>query len=221
MSSVELHPAAEIFREWLNRGRAGCKFASVLASEPRLAYYVGQRPVADENPDAITAHIDRASRDRFVAIILFPRAREERDAARLVTVLARSDRWQLDTKALPKNQRGRSGIVGVMLGLTTQTGEVSYAMGFAPSGQMPTTRRGPYLGLALWAGPRSNPYFMAGKEGMVKMAHAPHSLSEENHRNAWERTEDATAELLAEPPEDPVWLRDVAFCLPHAWLTPE
>lgn len=94
----------------------------------------------------------------------------------------------------------------------------SYAMDFAPSGQMPTTRRAPYLGLALWAGKRANPFFSLGRVGTINLAHAPHALEKASHDGVWSESERATRALLAEPPDDARWLRDVAFCLPEAWL---
>jgi len=96
---------------------------------------------------------------------------------------------------------------------TTRSGMRSAAMGFAPFGEMPVTRRAPYVALALWTGERLNPFHSRGPAGTVSMAHAPHSWSEDKHREHWDKTVEAVDALSKDPPEDTKELREISFCL--------
>ena len=218
--SVERSLAEQTFRRWLSRGMAGCSFAIRLSRDPthRLAFFTDLRPVGMIQADAITTHVVEAARREQVPVALFPAARTDRDTTALVTCLSQSDRWDLKVRAVSNDDR--PGVVEVELRFTTTDDATAYAMGFVPSGHMPVTRRAPYLALAIWPGPRRNPFFKKGKAGITTMAHAPHGLDEATHESAWQASEEATAELLGTLHNKATELRRVAFCLPSNCLAP-
>lgn len=216
MAPQDQEPAAEVFRNWLNRGIPGCKFASVLAAKGKVSYYVSMRPIEDEKVESINAHIDRAAGHDDVAVLLFPHVRDERaGAATLIELLSESQRWSEERRELPEACRaGREETVGVSLFFETKHSERACAMGFSPSAGMPMTRRAPYLGLAVWAGRRSNPFWTEGSPGTVNMSHAP-PLAEDaaQHEKLWKESKTRTRALLSEPQDDYRWVREITFCL--------
>jgi len=96
-------------------------------------------------------------------------------------------------------------------------------MGFAPLGCMPVTRRAPHVALAVWAGAKLNAY-RRSPEGVVGFIDAPvlgandAHLDQDGQQSIWDSTMGRVRELLGDPPEDDLKLKDVAFCLPEANL---
>jgi hypothetical protein len=98
---------------------------------------------------------------------------------------------------------------------TTREREVCDALGLAHAGTMPVTRRAPYVAIAVWGAPHSNPHIRK-VPGRVGVASALTGYGPDKHRDFMRRTDDHVRGLLAVPPaEHPEWLRRVAFVLPE------
>jgi len=104
--------------------------------------------------------------------MIFPSLRTHEDVADACRILSRSPRWKAERQSY---SCAVTGCEGLRMDWTTRSGMRSAAMGFAPFGEMPVTRRAPYVALALWTGERLNPFHSRGPAGTVSMAHAPHS----------------------------------------------
>lgn len=190
----------------------GCTFAAALASKARIAYQVVLNRFATSDTAAVAAFIDGAAADGKVAVLLFPRYRSARDVAVLASRLVTDARWdwaRVRAGATPRPD------VFMALSWTTPAGACSSAMGFAPIGTMPVTRRAPYVAIAVWGG---------GHENAHKKTRGPNvgfidirvDMSAPQHEAAWKGTMSAVDLLLEDPVDDAKALQHVAFCLPPA-----
>lgn len=211
------HPAAELLRDWFNRGQSGCKFASRLASaDPRLEFVVHLEPVTAVNLDALDRRFESAATRKDVCLLVFPRVSSDREIVELAMHLRQSSRWSIGTRRHPKN----AAVLGLSIEYRTANGSLSAAMGFAPSPTMPVTRRAPYTALALWTGERENEFFPHSPAGLVNMADVPTGLPRESHEKTWTASVDGTKVRLQDPFYSSVWLRKVAFCLASELVEP-
>ena len=208
------HQCVEHFRNWLERKMSGCRFASELSAGAAIAYQLVPPDLSREELPAVAKFIDESAVKHLSAILLLPHVRSDEQISRVLGVLAADPRWSVSRvewgSACPESVRADRVLVGVEW--KTTDGDASSAMGFAPLGTMPVTRRAPYFALALWAGGHENPYKKTpGKR--VGFIDAAHSLPKPKHDKRWTDTEEAVGRLLADPPEDRQLLRKVAFCL--------
>jgi hypothetical protein len=189
---------------------AGCYFAARLASKSRGLTTVISA-VNETTGPVVEAAIDGAAAASEPQIILFPSMRTATEVARLVARLAARRRWSL--RRLTWRAAGRASDVPLSLRFTTQAGLTFAAMGLAPLGSMPVTRRAPYVAMVLWGGGHENPH--RPSEGLeVGLPDIPTGLSAKKHDELWDKTSALTKSLLADPPEERVLLRNVTFCLP-------
>ena len=147
----------------------------------------------------------------MVAIVLFPSVRTPTDLAHTLAALCKEPRWQLGEESWPKG-RERPDSVALSLTWKTSSGDVSDAMGVAPLGTMPVTRRTPYMAIVVWGGSHLNSHIR--KTDRVGVASAPTGLDKADHSRLMKITDERVRELLREPGEDPEWLRRVGFILP-------
>lgn len=190
---------------------------SLLASQdPRLAFWVHLDPVSAVDLADIDSHIDAATANKDVALLVFPRVAAESEIVELAWHLQSGERWSVGARSHPRSlaELG-SRALGLSIEFQTPAGDRSNAMGFAPSGFMPVTRRAPFVALALWGGGRDNEFFRYSPAGTVNMADVPTNLRREPYRKTWEHSVADTQRRLGDPRHDSVWLRNVAFCLPR------
>lgn len=211
--------AAEHFIKWLARGFTGCQFAAYLAGENRKARARDRILCAtfleDVTPDAladIERIIDTSAAAGQIALFLFPRLREAADVVRLLALLARHERWRCSPVDWGASKRDGYALLG--LDWITGSGATSSAMGFAPLGSMPVTRRAPYVAIALWAGGHENQH-KPSKRPDVGFVDFPVPMEEPEHTAVWNETKNEVRRLLSDPAEDAALLRRVAFCLPE------
>lgn len=208
------HPAVHHFQRWLGAGLVGCSFARKLAREPerRFAYYVGLDDLDAGHLQETTALIDGAASDNRVAILLFPRARDGRDVALIIRSLARVARWTVNVGSW-QNAAKHGTYLPVSMEWTTTQQLRTKAMGFAPLGTMPVTRRAPYVGIAVWGGGYANQHkrSAAGSVGFIDVD--PGEMTPADHEARWTATIANTKLLSTDPFESPKQLRDVTFSL--------
>jgi len=212
------HHAADHFIRWLSRGFSGCQFASFLAREnqktqanDRILCTTFLEDLAAEDLPDIEHLIDDAAAREQIALFLFPRLRTPRDVAALALTLSQHERWTCSN--VEWGAAKRDGCSLLSLNWTTQSGAPSSAIGFAPLGSMPVTRRAPYVAIALWSGGHQNEHKPSDRPE-IGFVDFPISIDKAAHDELWNGTRTDVRELLSDPPEDAVLLRRVTFCLP-------
>jgi hypothetical protein len=201
------------FREWLHSGLSGCRFASMLAAKQpvRIDFY---SPLGALDHQLVEAFIDGTAARELTAVLLFPALRTPRQACELLATLRRGGRWRVSRIPWPDGYR-KADSVALGLEWKTKAGPISDAMGLAPFGTMPVTRRAPYVATAVWGGPHVNEHIRKGAR--VGVASASTGLNARQHQKLMAATDGRVRDLLEVPPaENPEWLRQVAFVLPKA-----
>ena len=178
--------------------------------QPRIVCSVVLQDLNDDDLGDVEASWDAAAdRGDFVAL-LFPRLRYAHEIASVLAVLARAERWRLARAEWGRVERAEDGPLSVHW--LTKEGHRSPAMGTAPLGSMPVTRRAPYVALVVWPGSHANPRRQS-KEG-VGFVDGEHRLGDAAYDKAWSATRTEVRRQLGDPPDDAEALRDVAFILP-------
>jgi hypothetical protein len=182
----------------------------VVGRRVQTVAYTADRPPVE----LITALVDESAAKQRVAVCVFPRLCLARDVVQLLLHLRDSEsRWNM------KRLEDSNGTTAVGLTWKTRGGVKTHAMGFAPLGTMPVTRRAPYTAIALWSGGFENSWNPQEKEDgtkrtVVNLADAAHGIGEETHAELWTGSEHATAALFFDPPDEAKRLYRVAFRLP-------
>lgn len=211
-ASGQRSPEAKRFAKWLANGMSGCEFARRMSPEGKETTLSFSTVYGFEQDHlAPLQHFFDDAADRgSVALLLFPELRTHLDVAEACRVLSLDPRWRTTRQSY---SCAVTGCEGLRLDWTTKAGLRSTAMGFAPFGEMPLTRRSPHVAIALWTGDRRNQFHTGGRPGTVSMAHAPHPWSVEKHQEHWEKTVEAVKAMCASPAENTRELRDITFCL--------
>jgi hypothetical protein len=196
---------------WLRSSLTGCHFATSFSSTKplKLDYYT---PISEAiDLAAIAGFIDGTATNEVVAVVLFPSVRTPADLAHTLLTLCGDPRWQLGEESWPKG-RERADSVALSLTWKTVSGDLSDAMGVAPLGTMPVTRRAPYVAIVVWGGSHLNLHIR--KTDRVGVASAPTGLDKAEHGRLMKITDERVRELLREPADDAEWLRHVGFIVP-------
>jgi hypothetical protein len=197
---------------------SGCHFAvNLAAAGARITYWTVHDALRRVEVRALEEIIDGSAKEGRWMIVLFPHLRTAKEVAQLLEVLRRSDRWEATRVEWRKHARANTTPIG--LTFRTASNWATSVMGFAPLGTMPVTRRAPYTAFALWPNGPANPFMRTKEKGaVIGFIDGPHDLDEDKRPtyDAWLNTSRGRVdELFAVPPEDRVWLRQVAFCLPR------
>lgn len=140
---------AAIFGAWLNApGLHGCAFAAMAAKEERidLAAFFDLQGVAESVGD----HIVEARKREHFALAAFPTIDTQAGIVDLLNALLDDPRWRWREASV----RGR---FAADLRWCDADRTPCSAIGFAPFGSMPVTRRGPYVAIGVWPGGFDNP----------------------------------------------------------------
>lgn len=217
--------AADIMSDWLRGGVTGCVFAQVFAGSlsrksrgktakrAELAVlwpYVVFRPLEQPLGELIEPVLIDCATYHRLAVVMFPDVRREDEIADIVTLLARHPSWswkRRDWKSLPRED--------VLIGLEwkTPSGHYSSALGVAPLGTMPFTRRAPFAGVIVWPGSHENEQYTywQKKPEEVGVADMAHRLNKATHARYWKQSV-ANKKRLAQFGEGAAE-HDVTFCL--------
>jgi len=187
-------------------------FARRIATVAPPAFHVVLDAVDRHEAAAIDRTFDEAAARGYFAAIIVPRLRGADEVADMIKALLTSERWSMELVQWRQNDRHRDVAIGMKW--KTKAGDDSAAMGFAPLGSMPVSRRSPYVALVAWPGPRQNPF--AKPQPGVGFIDATHGLTRARYDSTTKKSSDQTKVLFLDPPEDRVLLRRVAFCLPKA-----
>jgi hypothetical protein len=207
------HVAKQLMTAWLRANITGCLFATRFAKEATGRI----RPVVLTGAlgaTHLTQQLDPVLRDAAshseALLLIFPDLRTPVDVARLIDLFSADTAWTCDELKWKDHPRDDDILISVEW--MTPTGHKTSAMGLAPLGSMPLTRRAPYVSIVLWPGGQENPYRQDTRK-RVSLADMPHSLSREVHDNYWRQTEENKARYLDGQNEGAARPR-VTFCLP-------
>ena len=207
------------FLDWL--GVSACRFARVFAGKKGIWPNELLGTFAPSDVDGLNTWLDGLAKRKEVGLILWPLLRTADDVASVVRTLQTNTRWECTIVPWDGHKHPQVDHVLVAINWRTPNGDLSSAMGFAPLGCMPVTRRGPYVALAIWPGGHDNTDDpgRASPQGRVGFVDCkmPEGAKEYVYSKLWDQTIGAVKALLAAPPpEDRKVLHDVSFCLPTA-----
>jgi hypothetical protein len=210
------HHCVDIFLRWLAQ-TSPCAFARLFAAHPttrrpRILCSVFLEALSRADVADANRTLDECAEAGEFGALVFPRLRAAEEIASTLTVLARDSRWDLrrvEWKALKRDED-----MPVGLHWRTADGNWSSAMGFAPLGWMPVTRRAPYVGIVVWPGGYANKIHQSKAEQAVGFIDGDHRIKEPGYTKAFKATKSEVRRVLGDPVEDPIVLRDAAFCLP-------
>jgi len=197
------------FHKWVRIG-TGCVFASSLASSRRVAYEAhAEMPPVHE----LDANLDTYAASKRSAVFILPFVTNESGLVDFLAALrVGSSRWKIKDRG-PGNAGNH--LVGVQW--STQNGDVSDTMGFAPLPSMPVTRRAPYFAIAAWPGGRENPErgtppTPPARRG-VSFLDAAHDFNHGAYVAAWEQTMSSVGALMVMPADSAKRYYTTAFVL--------
>lgn len=165
--------------------------------------------ISDVDAVDVASFFDRAASELRVAILLAPEAKGDDATAALLRILAEHPRWDIAAEL----ELARDGTeVGVRMTWQTSAGQITDAMGFAPSAYMPMTRRAPHLALAAWTGAYENPNRKHRDPRRVIIGDAP-PPDGGDYAVTMERTRESSRTLTAPDEIERKHLRRLAFRL--------
>jgi len=201
--------AEDHFRKWLARQQSGCVFAAQFGGKLKRMFCY--EPLTSIDADEVELVLDQCAEEERVALLLFPRMRAAEEIAEVVRILDGHARWH----AVIDPAMGRDASeCGIRLTWTTRESRSTNAMGFAPLGYMPVTRRAPYVAVAAWTGGHSNPIRSQKSEHEVTMGDAPPGMERAKYKETLKKTRKRTGELIVDDVAVEI-LRNLAFRLPR------
>lgn len=214
MEETGEHVAKKLMTAWLRANITGCLFATRFAKEGtgriRPIVLTGTTQATHLGEQIQPVLLDAAAHSEAV-LAIFPDLRTPDEVAGLIESLSRHIAWSYSE--IRWKEHPRPDLL-VSLEWDTPSGQKSSAMGLAPFGTMPLTRRAPYVCIVLWPGGQENPYREQPRT-RVSLADMPHSLPQQVHDDYWRQTEENKASYLEGQSEGAARPR-VTFCLPEA-----
>lgn len=195
---------------WFKSLANPCLFAKNLLPKIRPFTFLPGIPPADELVSLADQFLLRMAQDSVAALFVFPSVRTDAEIVELLSSLATGPRFTLVEFQWP-NSKPRSEVL-VGLEWETPRGHRSRAMGLAPSGNMPVTRRAPFVSILVWPGGHENPHRQEDYR-TVGVADMQTSVSHEQYEQWWEQTKAEKTERCLLEPSSSAAFREVAFCL--------
>ena len=195
----------EMFGAWLNATNLhGCSFATWAARNRRLRY-ASFFDAPDENVvRQLSLHIRMAQAQEQLALAVFPSIETERQLMAFVELLIRDQQWTAI-------QRPISDRLAVELRWKASELLEASAIGFAPLGTMPVTRRAPYVALGIWAGGHNNPR-RKKPDAFVGVGDMSHTLRTDRYDTMQRLTRDHVSRTRSVL-RDTTVVTGVTFCL--------
>lgn len=204
--------ATQSMKRWLREASfTGCSFAASFAKagEKLFSHVITEAAAATKLlATELAPPLAHAASQHHAALFIFPDLRTDNDVASVILNLCQDAAWQWHEE--PWRKHGRGDVL-ISLQWRTPAGNLSTALGLAPLGTMPITRRAPYVCIVVWPGGHENPYWPT-KGGNVSLADMPHDFNEEVHAAMRSESEAKTKDLLDSHAEGAADYR-VSFCL--------
>jgi hypothetical protein len=195
----------DVFSAWLHAPNLhGCAFATWAAKNDRLRYASFFDPPDEAVIRQLSLHIRVAQSQEQLALAVLPSIETEQQLRSLIELLGRDPQWNVIRLPIPDR---------FALDLRWKASESleASAIGFAPLGTMPVTRRSPYVALGVWAGGHGNPR-RKKPDTFMGVGDMSHGLQDERYdkmqRLTRERVSRARNVL-----KDPAVATGVTFCL--------
>ena len=210
---ADIEPAVELMVRWLRAGMTGCEFARVFAKQPApgevrsvmVRNALGEPSVAE----VLEPMLEKAASDHAALMAVFPELRYDEEIADLAAKFSRHPAWTLwEPEWTTDSQRDD---ILVALDWRTPSKHASNALGLAPLGSMPITRRAPFVALVVWPGAHENS-FRDVTYKRVGVADMRHSLTKSTYNTYFETSERNKAGYTAEELVSAA-RHDVTFCL--------
>lgn len=207
--------AKRLVVNWLRANITGCMFATKFASAGgagtiRPHVIIGSLE-ATHLAEQLEPLLNDAATHAEAVLLIFPDLRTPADVARLLRALGNYPTWSVSRTSRKEHERAD---LLVSLEWNTPTGNVTAAMGMAPLGSMPITRRAPYVCIVLWPGGHENPFRQSDRK-RVSLADMKHGLDEYTHEKFWTQSTSNKSAYLEGQNEGAAMLR-VSFCLDPA-----
>lgn len=157
------------------------------------------------------AFLYQAAGASAAALFVFPTLRTDEEIADLLTSLSRNARCKLIEYAWPSSSKRQELLVG--LEWETPAGLRSRALGLAPSGHMPISRRAPIVSLLIWPGGHENIYRQTNYPTVGVADMKLGVMTSETYLQLWEETKTLKRARDRLEPSHSASFREVAFCL--------
>ena len=200
--------ALKTVRNWIQPRFSRCHFAGLFETAERIRWTA---LLVDDGFGAIDSYAEFAGQESEFAAFVFPEVRDPISVALLIQRLAELPRWEFEIR---ERDSAPPHTCSVALTWLTETGFRSEAMGLAPLGTMPATRRAPYTSVIVWPGGRDNPHKESRTDGVVGFIDGNHGLSKDAFETTLAETSDATRRVLRTDGEKSKELYRIAFTLP-------
>lgn len=195
----------EMFSAWLNATNLhGCAFATWAATNNRLRY----ASFFDSPDEAVirelSLHIRVAQSQDQLALAVFPNIETERQLLALLELMGRDPHWTMIRLPIPDR-------FAIDLRWKASESLDASAIGFAPLGTMPVTRRAPYVAIGVWAGGHRNPR-RKKPDAFMGVGDMSHALQDERY-NKMQRLTRERVSRARNVLQDPAVATGVTFCL--------
>jgi hypothetical protein len=195
----------KIFGAWLNATRLhGCVFAGWAVRQRRIRFASFFDPPDDVVISQLTHHIELAESQSQLALAVFPSVVTEEQLFDLIELFRKSSRWSVRSVDVADRY-------AVDLRWLKPGSEDASAIGFAPLGTMPVTRRAPYVAVGVWSKGHENP-LRTKPDSFIGVGDMSHDLNEAQYKQMHKTTRaqvSRTRSVMA----DSAISTGVTFCL--------
>lgn len=171
----------KIFGAWLNATRLhGCVFAGWAVGQSRIRFASFFDPPDDVVISQLTHHIELAESQSQLALAVFPSVVTEEHLFDLIELFKKGSRWSV--RSVDVVDRYAVDLRWLRPGL-----EDASAIGFAPLGTMPVTRRAPYVAVGVWSKGHENP-MRTKPDSFIGVGDMSHDLDEVQYKQMHKTT---------------------------------
>jgi hypothetical protein len=195
----------KIFGAWLNATRLhGCVFAGWAVRQRRIRFASFFDPPDDVVISQLTHHIELAESQSQLALAVFPGVVTEEQLFHLIELFRKGSRWSLRSVDVVDRY-------AVDLRWLRPGSEDASAIGFAPLGTMPVTRRAPYVAVGVWSKGHENP-MRTKPDNFIGVGDMSHDLDEVQYKQMHKTTRAQVSRTRTVMADDAI-STGVTFCL--------
>jgi hypothetical protein len=203
----------DMFSAWLNATNLhGCAFATWAARNDRLRYASFFDAPDEAIVRQLSLHIRVAQSQEQLALAVFPNIETERQLLALLELLDRDPQWVVIRLPIPDR-------FAIDLRWKSSESLEASAIGFAPLGTMPVTRRAPYVAIGVWACGHNNPR-RKKPDGFIGVGDMSHGLQDDRYDKMQRLTRDRVSRAR-NVLRDATVATGVTFCLSVAASGPQ
>jgi hypothetical protein len=148
-----------------------------------------------------------AQSEEQLALAVFPNVETDRQLLSLIELLDRDPRWEVIQLPIPDR-------FAIDVRWRVSESLQASAIGFAPLGTMPVTRRAPYVAMGVWAGGHENPR-RKKPDAFIGVGDMSHGLNDERYDKMQRLTRERVSRARNVLHDQRVFT-GVTFCLPSS-----